>query len=289
MKISLSIVHAPWIPERAASMARLREDLGVTEYAEIDRSGWTPAGPYYEETARAPKAWWVWHELQMRWSAASGADWCFFLQDDAIIPPAATFWPALVAMCEGSSAKVICMHNGHPAARGLFVNGERSYTTNDGLVGQFYGMKRELVDDFLGWRVDELVDGEKPGMQRLTEDTLLALFCQDRGLRMWHPIPTLYDHDLRIGSTNDGFDAHLYRAPQVCWHDARRVDFVIEGRDPNWWAKPSVHLGNFYETPPSAFAPLVLRNRKRADELVLRYHGAKCPEPYRRFFHRVTA
>jgi len=195
-------------------------------------------------------------------------------------------------MCAGAGYDVICLHNGHPAARALFAQGVPGYTTVDGMVGQFWGAKKRVVERYAAWRqtdVDRKL-AEKMIVENgiFGEDVLLGMFCMCEGLRIFHPVPTLYDHDTAIASTNEGYDEHLYRAPQVCWYDTHRAEHEIRWSDPAWWAQPAQHLGRFYETSHAAL-PLVLRDRARGSELAAKYRDDVCPKHLRRYFHRITA
>lgn len=307
MKVATSLVHASWIPERVETIKRLRVSLGV-EIPELaiedlpahsfaNASGVqpakTPLGPYHEETIRGPS--WVWQEDQFRWFATTDADVLFVTQDDQRTPGAKLFWSTFLAMLEGSQAKIICFHTGLPAARTLFAAGEVAYTTVDGLVGQGYAMRRDVALDFQSFRANELVadafDCTALNTFTRSEDNLIGLFAMTRGIRIWHPIPTIIDHDLSIASTNEGYDSHLYRSSQVTWEDARRTDHPIEWNSPERWAAPPVHLGMFYDAQHGIhmYAPLMLRDRARGEELAREIAKDVCPLPYRKFFHRLQA
>lgn len=294
MKIATSVVHAPWIPERAETIKRLRESLGVDApgSSEIEDST-TPVGPYHEETIRGPS--WIWQEDQFRWFATTDADVFFVTQDDQRTPGTKLFWETMIAMLDGSGAKVICFHAGLPAARTLFAAGEVAYTTVDGLVGQGFAMRRDVALDFQSFRANELVAGayDCSALNSFTrsEDNLIALFCMTRGIKIWHPIPTIIDHDLSLPSTNEGYDAHLYRSSQVTWEDARRTDHKIVWNSPDHWAKPPIHLGMFYAPGHGVHmhAPIMLRDRELGAEIAREIAKDVCPLPYRRFFHRLQA
>jgi hypothetical protein len=67
---------------------------------------------------------------------------------------------------------------------------------------------------------------------------------------VWHPTPTIIDHDVDLKSTY-GNDRHLYRRPQVTWEDMG-VDRPL-GLSPEfmeqrnmWDLHNAPHLGLFY-------------------------------------------
>jgi hypothetical protein len=231
--IALGIPHTPWIPERVESMARLRASLDI------------PPGPdhYLEFTDRAPNR--AWSEQLWRWALGTGADYLLQLQDDVLVP--AKFWQHLHAMIEAVPGQVIGLESAHPRGRMLARSGMRWYTTADFLVGVGYVLPRAALEAFLDWRETHLREGWE-----IHEDTLLGLFCLTTGRRIWHPIPTIIDHDVGIASTY-GNDAHAHRRPSVTWSDSTVLGHGAAAMDePGYWAPRAVpHLGRFYSHTPA--------------------------------------
>lgn len=241
MKISLAIAHTPWVPERVRSMDRLRQALR--------HSSPSPLFEQYEFTERSPN--WVWSALMWEWSVGTDADWCLFLQDDVIAAP--NFWPALRAMLEAlpNSAHVVGLEVAHPAAPALAEEGYRFFTTTDALVGVGYAIRGCTLTEFLGWRAQRLKAG---AIEAITEDTLLGLFCACREIRIWHPLPTIIDHDVSIESSY-GNDTHPNRRPLVRWDS--HSECPLEHAQ-NWrQGPPPAHLGRFYESTPNLAATYV--------------------------------
>lgn len=191
-----------------------------------------------------------WAAKLWAWAAEQDASHALVLQDDVI--PAPNFWPALRAMVEAVTDQVICLEVIHPAACALADEGHRWFTTSDALVGVGYVMPTTLLRAFLAWRSSALkpdaIRPAKPGeVQEINEDTLLSLWCLATGRRIWHPIPTLIDHDTSMASSyaNDG---HQGRRPAVRWDNAGIEDRELEeaelwmpsattphaGRMPSW-------------------------------------------------------
>lgn len=73
---------------------------------------------------------------------------------------------------------------------------------------------------------------------KISEDTLIGLCAMARGRRIFHPTPTIIDHDLSIKSTY-GNDIHRHRRPYATWHDFDRSTLDCD-------ASKAVHLGRFY-------------------------------------------
>lgn len=283
-KLAVAIIHAAHIPERVPLMDRLRESLGVASLA-------IPGAPevvaYHEETTRGP--WWIWLEMALRFfeeSKARGVTHCLTLQDDVI--PCATFWPTLLALIEGRPDQVLCLDCAHPAARQIFLDGQPGYTTPDGMIGIAHVEPIAVALDFARWRLTEVRDDAR---KRFGEDIQLGSFCMDRHLPIFAPVPCMVDHDLSITSTNEGYDDHWYRKPQVTTRELERLTPEDAGvrranmLDPKWWAREAPHVGRFYDHVNHL--QIMLKDTKHARELVDEYDEDKTPEKYKRFWMRL--
>jgi hypothetical protein len=219
--IALGIPHTPWVPARAESMARLREGLNI--HGTADGVG---ADSYREFTDRAPNS--VWCGQFWTWLHETGADWCLQLQDDVMVAPC--FWPALRAMLAAlpPDADVVGLTSVHPAAPEIARQGHRWYRTPGNVVGWAYAIRRDALGEFLEART-----ALPESFRQSNEDMQLAKWCEKSGHEVWHPVPTIADHDTSVPSSyaNDG---HAHRRPQVTW----RAFTEGELTDPTWW-KPS--------------------------------------------------
>lgn len=244
--IALGIPHTPWVDERRASLARLIGAIMPTPPKVVDHR-------VFGERAKN----WEWSESMWKWGAEAGASHFLTLQDDVIVAP--NFWAALHAMLEAVPDQVIGLEVVHPASRALAEQGHRWFTTSDGLIGVGYVVPTLLLREFLEWRAHAL----KPGaIEAITEDTLLSIWCMVTGRKVWHPIPTIIDHDTSLSSTYAN-DAHANRRPLVRWdsdvwqeHDEEALeDQQPRLEDPDFWIfedqGPALHLGRFYDATPS--------------------------------------
>lgn len=272
---SLAISHMPWLPERVRSMYRLREQVSA-EWPQVANGTST----YYKEfTDRAPN--WVWSEQMWSWAAdLAGITECVFLQDDVVVAP--NFWGALEAMTR-HPWQIMAFHCAHPAARGFFREGKRWYTTADGLIGIGYVLRQDTLKAFLQWRTEML----KPRIfERINEDDQINLFAMANNIKIWHPVPTIVDHDLSLDSTY-GNDHHMYRRPQVLWTDLDMMGMHVESMEqPEWWGPPiahPVHLGRFYKQTHQHMR-FVLKDDVLGEKLALKYAKDVCPDQYRKFF-----
>ncbi len=283
-KIAVAIVHAAHIPERVPLYERLRDQL-FADWADSQDFLDVYDGTHLETTRGKH---YVWLPPILDWAAErQRATHLLTLQDDQTVSP--KFWSQLRAMVEGRPDEVICLHNGHPSARRVFVEGKPGYHTFDGMVGQGHIEPIGVVSEFRRWRLSEVRTGM---LQQITEDMLFGMFCMARRLSIFHPVPTLIDHDLTVPSTNEGFDDHLYRKPQVTWKELDRLphpaDAELTLSDPVWWGQPVEHIGRFYDDAHQLL-PLVLADKKLGEELAVEYEAIETPARDRRFFMRARA
>jgi hypothetical protein len=215
---ALGIPHTPWRPERVESLSRLAEVLGVCL---DDGDLYVDSDPAVETFRvfgeREPNH--EWSRRMWGWGAEQDATHFVTLQDDVLVPD--NFWPALSAMVEAVPDEVIGLEVIHPFAAALAAEGHRWFTTSDCLVGVGYVMPVPLLREFLAWRASQLkpdaIREAEPGqVQEINEDTLIMLWCLAMGRRIWHPLPTIIDHDTELAS-NYGNDGHQARRPAVRW------------------------------------------------------------------------
>lgn len=226
-RFSLAISHTPWVPERVESMKRLQASL----------DGF--AGDYEVFCDKEPNH--IWSEKMWAWAAGTDAEWCVFLQDDAVVAP--DFFTRLDVICyEAHKAKavVVGLQSPHPCGVPLAAEHRRGYTTCDGVIGVGNAVKREALATFLEWRSHDL----KPGaIEALTEDTLLGLWCAVNHQKIYHPLPTIVDHDTELSSTY-GNDSHALRRSAVRW------DTEVQLGDASYRDAPIIHMGRFYNATP---------------------------------------
>lgn len=270
---SLAISHTPWVPERVESKNRLIDALDAGGgYRNLRPE--TGHDRFLLMGDRAPNH--VWSERMWRWAAETDATHCVFLQDDVIVYEG--FWNVLRTLVEVQPDAVIGLETVHPLAQPIAMDPDlacRWLTTSDGLVGVGYVIPRALLLEFLEWRLHCLRTG---ALEALTEDTMIGVWCLATGRRVWHPMPTIIDHDTSIASTY-GNDKHTNRRPMVraehgklggwepedlldpkFWRgEYRRIPVrLVEGmservelqRGQTMQPEPVRHVGRFYEVTP---------------------------------------
>ena len=251
--IALSITHAPWIPARIAPMSRIVAALAWEGPEAAD------AGFKYVHTESTPGPNWKWGEAQWSWALSTGAGGAIFLQDDTLVPgvprehvetppPRGTFWRYFRAMMLAiGDDTLIGFHTRHPEAQTLALLGRHWISTTE-LVGTGYYFPRALLLEFMAWR-------EKMGLERvrkIDEDTSIGAWARETKRRIWHPIPTIIDHDTDLASTagNDRMDE---RRPAVFWDD--------EGWSDEQLASPGFWRAGIKDAPHyiTHYAPLTTR------------------------------
>lgn len=222
MTFALGIPHALWKVERQKSLTRLVDSLTMTPREVVDHRIFSD---------RAPN--WIWSEQMWKWATETDATHFLTLQDDAMVCP--DFWGHLSRMVGTMHDQVIGLESIHP--KSSEVEG-CWYTTRDCLVGVGYVVPMRVLQEFLMWRRTL----RKGAFETVTEDTMLGLYCFVNDIPIWHPVPTIIDHDLEIASTY-GNDQHKHRRPYVTWKERELPENWMPGVD-----VPS--FGRFYESTP---------------------------------------
>lgn len=257
IKFAIAIPHTSWIPARVESLEHLLHGLCVnTRIWNEDRAIVSRTGPpgavldcvdahVFDE--REPN--WSWSRKIFEWGATTSATHLVQLQDDVI--PAPNFWPALRAMVTALPRKIIGLQGAHPKFRTLAREGHRWATSAAWMVGVGWVIPVESLAELVDFR-DEHDDDAKV----TNEDEFIGKFCNATGRYVWHPIPTLIDHDVSIESTYKN-DNHLFRTPTVTWrefgeNEIERPDFwTVRGAVP-MVSNPHFNRCWFCENEPQA-------------------------------------
>ncbi len=223
-RFSLAITHTPWVPERVEPMKRLYADLFAEDGDYVVYKCFNEKAPY-----------WVWSEKMWDWSASKEVDWCIFLQDDAEVSP--NFFKRLESIIADTACEVIGLQVAHPIATHYAAEGHMGFTTTDGIVGVGYAIKRRALDHFLVWRAGLAQEA----LEAITEDSLVGIWCSITGHKVYHPLPTIVDHDTSVPTTYAelGNATHANRRSLVRWDS---------GYIPSHMTVQ--HVGCFYEATP---------------------------------------
>ena len=219
----VGVSNTPWIPERAASMARLRSALGCHRALKPDH--------YFEMTDPAHVSVWAGRMWRRALDLSGGRGHTVFLQDDDCVPPAGLLVAALRAILDVVPDQLIGLHLHHPGAVAAHHAGERFVTTMS-CVGVGYVMPAPLLADFLAWR--ERLDPQL--VYATSEDNLLDAWLIHRRRRVWHPVPTVVRPDRQLVSTGGGggrtgADDQYMRSTVLGWEHFAAGELA----DSAWW------------------------------------------------------
>lgn len=176
---------------------------------------------------------WSWAQKLWLWGHETGASHLLQLQDDVQV--GAEFWTALTEMVAALPPDAVI------GLESVLPLGVPWYTTGDGLIGVGYVLSRNTLGELFTWQATKL----RPGaIESLNEDQLLGLFCFETGRRIFHPHPTVIDHDLDLPSTY-GNDQHSHRRPAA--------STVAGAKLPESWAlaESAPHRARFYGATPA--------------------------------------
>jgi len=210
ISIALAIPHTPWVPERVDSYQRLYADLLVGENKDRGCGGTPFAFCTFQERESNR----VWSQKLFRWALESGASHLLQLQDDAMVAP--RFWSILRAMIEAQPTRIIGLEATHPLTPVQHRAGRRWYRDH-WLIGVGYVIPCWQLERYVEW-----CERHPERVAKTNEDSLLSEWSYEDGVDIWHPIPTIIDHDIGLPSTykNDGhYEYSMYRRPLVTWRD----------------------------------------------------------------------
>jgi hypothetical protein len=224
-QIALCIPHAPHMPGRIESMARLK--------ATIDNSD-GPGNDLVRIFAdREPH--WRWSRKMWRWGLDTGMLHLVQLQDDALVPP--NVLAVLHALHAGAPAKadVVALFGVHPIGRELARTGMRWHRSRAWVLGIGYSLSRRFLEGFVPW-----VEANDARARVTCEDALINAYCVENGIDVYHPLPSVVEHDIGVPSTwgaqsaDMGLDKpenHGHRKAVVSWRDYG----LAEMARPDFW------------------------------------------------------
>lgn len=256
MKIALCIPHLPGIPKRDESFDRLMytacfsqretDEGGIPDPFDFVECGDDVAEHVCILTDKEPNH--VWAAKMRSWWLETGADFCLTLQDDTLVSP--RFWEELRAMLTHlPRGSALGLSSVHPMQTEIARQGLRWYQTRAWLVGWAWGMWREDLLVYDAW-----CRGNPERVARTNEDSMVNEWIIESGRNVWHPVPTIADHDTSIASTYAN-DSHVHRRPLVTWRDVR-ADLT----EPAYWL-PSGSAPPLLEMPLPHLCWFCRRNR----------------------------
>lgn len=230
MKIALAIPHLPDGGARDASMQRLRARLGIREEM-------LPIEDYYREfTEKLPNHEWA-HRVWTWFASREDCEWGVQLQDDTLTPDGKYFWPILRAQLAAALGDVVGLATVHPRAPALLRAGHRWFRTRAWTIGWGVAYRTRWVRDvLLPWREQVLEHALVSNEDSFVNDCVAA-----HGGSVYHPIPSLVDHDLSLESTYASVDDGHRRSTVYLLSNMHASTFDVgEMSSPDFWRPKDV-------------------------------------------------
>jgi hypothetical protein len=225
MKIGVAIAHAAWDIRRAASLARIVQEVrgDIVTFRSEKR-----------EHAS------VWARRIWKWIAEEqhGYDAVIVLNDDVTVAPKLReIVGAILEACRDPGAAgytpadnpgtIICLHTTAPVSPSLAMCGER-WLSACWLTGPGYVLTSSQAEQLVRFW-DRCPNGFA---ESVNEDNIAMQWATSEAREMLHVIPALVEHDTSIPSTL-GYDDHDGRVPLVTWRDVDTSTFA----DPETWKR----------------------------------------------------
>ena len=208
--VRVIVVHAGWVPERQATLARL---LGQLHDPIVLSS-------------RRPERATVW--ARRAWEVAEDLD-----EPVAILNDDVTVCPAFQDVCDSVAAaapgRTISLHTSLPGSARVPGAWLRTYW----LTGPGYILPRGVPTQLLDYWAT-LPPGFGPN-----EDNVAIAWAWSRQEPFWSTVPALVEHDTSTRSTL-GYDDHPMRSPVVTWRDRdpAAIDWSVGADRPPYLENP---------------------------------------------------
>lgn len=213
---ALAIPHTPWVEDRRKSLARLMHNIEVdTELHENVIKTFSDKEPS-----------WAWSLRMWQWGqswAEQGVTHFVQLNDDAIVPD--NFWEILAAMVAAKPEAIIGLQGAHPSLPSMSKLSYRWAKSCAWMVGVGYVIPMDDLRELLAFRKSS----PESLFKSMGEDDFISNWCIERQRYVYHPIPTIVDHDISLPSQYNN-DFHKHRTATVTWRS-----FGKELTDPQWW------------------------------------------------------
>ena len=227
LKIVVCIAHAAWMPERAATLARLLEQV--------------PSAHVLKSVRREHAA--TWARRAWEWVASQGEP-VVILNDDVTVCPG--FDEVIQAMIDAAPHRAISLHTSAPGAEELIGTAwARCYWYTGPGVLLWPEHAQSLLDYW----------ARLPHAFGPNEDNIAIQWAWDRQQPFWNCIPAVVRHDVETKSSL-GYDHHPLRSSNVDW-EAYPEECLTE---PDYWLSGVVEPP-FIENPWATAASLEATRR----------------------------
>lgn len=220
MKVAIVVAHAAFLPERRATLERLRDQIGPGQYVSVSET---------REHAS------TWSERLYQVGVDTGAEFVCFLNDDVTVCP--DFINVLTAMHAARPNDVLALHSTFPMAKMLTEARQRWYRSY-WLTGPGYSMSMERLESLRSY-IRRL---PRWFVQSRNEDNVAMQWMWHEQRPAWHPLPAVVKHDVTVPSSL-GYDKHPLRQPTLTWEDMPGATLAT----PEFWERAGTPI--LFECP----------------------------------------
>ena len=215
VKVAIVVAHAGFLPERKATLARLRDQIGPGQYVAVSQT---------REHAS------TWSKRLYQVGMETGADYVCFLNDDVTVAP--DFVRVLEAMHFARPSDVLALHTTFPMARDLDRAMQRWFRSY-WVTGPAYSMPMARLKSLQAF----IAHLPRWFVESRNEDNVAMQWLWAEQTPAWHPIPAVVKHDVTVPSSL-GYDHHPLRQPTYTWEDCPGAELTR----PAFWMPRGVPL-----------------------------------------------
>jgi hypothetical protein len=229
MRLALAIPHLPDDGPRTLAANALLHRLGfgpdLDDFCEAAANAGLEHIRIFKD--REPNHAWAFRVWS--WFASLDTEWSIQLQDDTLTPPKDAFWPILRAQLTAAPGDVVGLATVHPRAPAIMRSGARWFRTRAWSIGWGVAYRTSWVRDvLLPFRERFLEQALRTNEDSFVNDCVVA-----HSGSVYHPVPSLVDHDLTLESTYASVDDGHRRATAYI---GELADTTIAGMvNPDFW------------------------------------------------------
>lgn len=217
--LTVSALHAPWLPGRSESFAAIQEILEGR------------CDPIQEKAPTPVLCWSLFATASWRQGSHSA-----FFDDDVMLAPRS--FDIMQAMVTAVPDKIIGLEAVSPYACSLHLTKNNWYRTKSWLVGRGYILPEEDLEDWRIWLLREWRRLATKGC-----DSIMNEWISETGREVWHPLPTIVDSATGI------LPSALGGVPPI------EPDYVGELRSPCRWNTVGIQVTVDEMCNPDFWAP----------------------------------
>ncbi len=220
LTVAIVVAHAAFLPERRATLQRLRNQIGPGQYVSVSET---------REHAS------TWSRRLYNVGASTSADFVCLLNDDVEVCP--DFVRVLEAMHSVRPNDALALHTTFPMARDLDRACQRWFRSF-WITGPAYSFPMARLKRLQ----DYVARAPRWFTESRNEDNIAMQWLWSEQTPAWHPIPAVVKHDVTVPSSL-GYDNHPLRQPTYTWEDTPSAELTT----PSFWMPKGTPL--LFECP----------------------------------------